>query len=589
MRKRSTQEILEMKTAGGKEITSSTGRGQRVDAARRQVESDRQKREKQKPSIDQQRINQKERQLDLQQQEIDIKKDRQQKAEKRKNNNKPKGGSGGGPTATIKTKGQTPEKSSSKSEKEKINTGYSGGGKGDQSITATGKAAANTVKSAISFGKKVASANIPGRVKKSAQRINTAVTNTRRKAGRGIERFGKRLNTEDFIHEAEKDTSKEVEKDSSKEVKKKTIDVMKGKNAVEVNPTIKAEETMSPTQKRKDTNLKKKYDDSDMKQNMIDQYGEEEGMKVYYATIRKQAMKTESVLEVQDVSDGIKFREYEFIDVIKNEPMKSPKNNITWNEETINEISADLAGRAARTASKKYQYADSNETKSKAYKQTQKFATYADKKYRKLNKDKGDLNRIYNKPDAVKEAKMPVKGLVKLAAMVAANNKKRKNALQIQKYIGEGIDSESKKSPDAISGKDLKRTAALSGKMTRFGDGPEGTAKRKAALEKKRGMKLDDHPQFKSEGKGSNPNKRYIGDPVVTSKKSFSKTGKIGIDYYTDDEKKKSEKEKLKDAQNPKKNTSRERATQNMQMIKRMTPEEKFARNMRNKQQRPKK
>ena len=148
---------------------------------------------------------------------------------------------------------------------------------------------------------------------------------------------------------------------------------MKGKNTIEVNPKIQAEETMSPTQKRKDTNLKKKYDDSDMKQNMIDQYGEEEGMKVYYATIRKQAMKKkkkikedESVLEVQNVSDGIKFREYEFIDVIKNEPMKSPKNDITWTEE-----------------------------------------------------------------------KMPVKGLVKLAATVAANNKKRKNALQIQKYIGE--------------------------------------------------------------------------------------------------------------------------------------------------------
>jgi len=53
--------------------------------------------------------------------------------------------------------------------------------------------------------------------------------------------------------------------------------------------------------------------------------------------------------------------------------------------------------------------------------------------------------------------------------------------------------------PDAISGKDLKRISALSGKKTRFGDGPEGTAKRKAALEKKRGMKLDDHPQFKEE------------------------------------------------------------------------------------------
>ena len=33
------------------------------------------------------------------------------------------------------------------------------------------------------------------------------------------------------------------------------------------------EETMTPTQKRKDTMLKKKYDDSDMKKNMQKQYG----------------------------------------------------------------------------------------------------------------------------------------------------------------------------------------------------------------------------------------------------------------------------------------------------------------------------
>ena len=33
----------------------------------------------------------------------------------------------------------------------------------------------------------------------------------------------------------------------------------------------------------------------------------------------------------------------------------------------------------------------------------------------------------------------------------------------------------------------------------RFDDGPEGTKKRKKALEKKRGMKLDNHPQFKTE------------------------------------------------------------------------------------------
>ena len=36
--------------------------------------------------------------------------------------------------------------------------------------------------------------------------------------------------------------------------------------------------------------LKKKYDDSDMKKNFIKQYGKEEGLKIYYAYIRKQAM-----------------------------------------------------------------------------------------------------------------------------------------------------------------------------------------------------------------------------------------------------------------------------------------------------------
>ena len=39
------------------------------------------------------------------------------------------------------------------------------------------------------------------------------------------------------------------------------------------------EKTMTPAQKRKDTMLKKKYDDSDMKKNMQKQYGKEEGKK----------------------------------------------------------------------------------------------------------------------------------------------------------------------------------------------------------------------------------------------------------------------------------------------------------------------
>ena len=57
------------------------------------------------------------------------------------------------------------------------------------------------------------------------------------------------------------------------------------------------------------------------------------------------------------------------------------------------------------------------------------------------------------------------------------------------------------------------------------------------------------------------------------------------LNYYTDDEKNKSENAKIRDAKDPKKNVSRERATQNMQMLKRMTPEQKYARKMRIKQQ----
>ena len=64
------------------------------------------------------------------------------------------------------------------------------------------------------------------------------------------------------------------------------------------------ERTMTAAEKRKDTMLKKKYDDSDMKKNMQGQYGKEEGKKVYFATIRKQAMKKE---EVESVEEKIKY------------------------------------------------------------------------------------------------------------------------------------------------------------------------------------------------------------------------------------------------------------------------------------------
>ena len=70
---------------------------------------------------------------------------------------------------------------------------------------------------------------------------------------------------------------------------------------------------------------------------MIAQYGKEEGTKIYFAKIRKEAMKTEetaieSELVIQDWNvDDIKFTEVEAIDIIKPEPLKPSPSN--WRHE----------------------------------------------------------------------------------------------------------------------------------------------------------------------------------------------------------------------------------------------------------------
>ena len=78
--------------------------------------------------------------------------------------------------------------------------------------------------------------------------------------------------------------AREMGKTSEAAVYRKYINSMK-KKTKKMN-----EEKMTPAEKRKDTMLKKKYDKSDMKKSMQKQYGKEEGKKVYFATIRKQAM-----------------------------------------------------------------------------------------------------------------------------------------------------------------------------------------------------------------------------------------------------------------------------------------------------------
>lgn len=61
-----------------------------------------------------------------------------------------------------------------------------------------------------------------------------------------------------------------------------------------------SEAKMTASQKRKEEKLKKKYDDSSMKQNMIDQYGEKKGTQIYFATIRGKAMEETNHDEAYD-------------------------------------------------------------------------------------------------------------------------------------------------------------------------------------------------------------------------------------------------------------------------------------------------
>jgi len=78
---------------------------------------------------------------------------------------------------------------------------------------------------------------------------------------------------------------------NEKNIRKNVIKGIKGGEVVQ--DEYIPERKMTEKEIRKDDRLKKKYDKSDMKKNMQDQYGKEEGKKVYFATIRKQAMEEE--------------------------------------------------------------------------------------------------------------------------------------------------------------------------------------------------------------------------------------------------------------------------------------------------------
>jgi hypothetical protein len=63
------------------------------------------------------------------------------------------------------------------------------------------------------------------------------------------------------------------------------------------------EREMKASEVKTENKLKKKYDPSGMKASMIKQYGQEKGEQVYFATIRKQAMKEESSCESDNGSN----------------------------------------------------------------------------------------------------------------------------------------------------------------------------------------------------------------------------------------------------------------------------------------------
>ena len=170
----------------------------------------------------------------------------------------------------------------------------------------------------------------------------------------------------------QEDTLLEVDETDSKELKtKKVIDIMKGKNKIEVNPQIKAEGVISQVKKgvkrHKDAVEKKKIKnrkavpyaalaaEHQPEGEMVEDVHAGQGEKIAARTrkwMKKKgqegapgldAMKARSaehkakrgVKEDVTIQDA-KGRDFlEIIDIVKPEPMKSPKNTVQWTEEKI--------------------------------------------------------------------------------------------------------------------------------------------------------------------------------------------------------------------------------------------------------------
>jgi len=130
-----------------------------------------------------------------------------------------------------------------------------------------------------------------GKVESGAKEYRGAVHNAIQRR-RGGTPDGKDTSSvkEEFLSDA---VSKKKDKKSGEE----TLDVMKGKNNVNLSPSLGeskniTEKKMTSAEKKKEKELKGKYDPSGMKSSMIQQYGTEKGPGVYFAFLRKKAMQT---------------------------------------------------------------------------------------------------------------------------------------------------------------------------------------------------------------------------------------------------------------------------------------------------------
>ena len=165
MRKRSVQEIIEVTTAGGTPITSSSTRQQRIQqtasAAEKKIADERNKAQKAKPSIDQQKINLVKYQSRTDRIKANTRKQQAiDKAERQKENdaNKTRSSAEEGQAKVVKSRETLAKNIAGKKPSIQKTKG------GNKSISDTGTVASNAIKRAASLGRNVAA--IPANIAK---------------------------------------------------------------------------------------------------------------------------------------------------------------------------------------------------------------------------------------------------------------------------------------------------------------------------------------------------------------------------------------------------------------------------------------